>query len=81
MKKPLTTLTLGALAGPMLLPPGGGLVPNVDRCTPRVRKWRLRPGDVVVLCSDGLVEEGVFLEPRLGFGRSAQGRISRIPGA
>jgi serine/threonine protein phosphatase PrpC len=43
--------------------PGGRLVPCLDRCTPRVRRWRLRPGDVVVLCSDGLVEEGAFLEP------------------
>jgi serine/threonine protein phosphatase PrpC len=25
--------------------------------------WPLVPGDVVVLCSDGLVEEGMFLEP------------------
>jgi serine/threonine protein phosphatase PrpC len=42
---------------------GGRLVPCLDRCTPRVRRWRLRPGDVVVLCSDGLVEEGVYLDP------------------
>lgn len=41
----------------------GGLVPCLDRCTPCVRRWKLRPGDVVVLCSDGLVEEGVYLEP------------------
>ena len=36
---------------------------SVRRCTPHISRWRLLPGDVVVLCSDGLVEEGVFLEP------------------
>jgi protein phosphatase len=29
---------------------------------PRFSRWSLRSGDVVLLCSDGLVEEGVFLE-------------------
>jgi protein phosphatase len=32
-------------------------------CTPRVSTWRLLPGDFVVLCTDGLVEEGIFLDP------------------
>ena len=32
---------------------------------PSLTDWRLLPGDVVVLCSDGLVEEGAFLEPEL----------------
>ena len=35
----------------------------VEACTPRVSRWSLLPGDVVVLCTDGLVEEGFFLEP------------------
>jgi serine/threonine protein phosphatase PrpC len=43
--------------------PGGGLRACVGRCTPQVSRWRLLPGDVVVLCTDGLVEEGAFLEP------------------
>ncbi len=43
--------------------PGGRFVPCAERCRPRVSHWRLVPGDVVVLCTDGLVEEGVFLEP------------------
>jgi serine/threonine protein phosphatase PrpC len=30
---------------------------------PDVTRWPLQPGDVVVLCSDGLVEEGAFLDP------------------
>jgi len=35
-------------------------------CTlPSIAQWRLMPGDVIVLCSDGLVEEGAFLEPEL----------------
>jgi serine/threonine protein phosphatase PrpC len=32
-------------------------------CTPRVSRWPLLPGDVVVLCSDGLVDEGAALDP------------------
>jgi protein phosphatase len=34
-----------------------------DFSRPVMSSWPLLPGDVVVLCSDGLVEEGVFLEP------------------
>ncbi|MBI3409341.1 MAG: SpoIIE family protein phosphatase [Planctomycetes bacterium] len=30
---------------------------------PAVSRWPLLPGDIVILCSDGLVEEGAFLEP------------------
>lgn len=41
----------------------GQLVIMPESCTPRVSRWPLLPGDVVVLCSDGLVEEGFFLEP------------------
>jgi serine/threonine protein phosphatase PrpC len=28
---------------------------------PTITSWKLMPGDVVVLCSDGLIEEGLFL--------------------
>jgi protein phosphatase len=42
---------------------GGTLTVDADRAKPQVSQWRLLPGDVVVLCSDGLVEEGAFLEP------------------
>lgn len=41
----------------------GTLTINEHYCTPTVTTWTLVPGDVVVLCSDGLVDEGVFLEP------------------
>jgi serine/threonine protein phosphatase PrpC len=34
-----------------------------ESCTPKVSRWALEPGDILVLCSDGLVEEGFFLEP------------------
>jgi protein phosphatase len=40
-----------------------GVRPCVERTRPALSVWPLVPGDVVVLCSDGLVEEGVFLDP------------------
>jgi protein phosphatase len=42
---------------------GGALELCVHRGRPSVSHWPILPGDAVVLCSDGLVEEGVFLEP------------------
>jgi serine/threonine protein phosphatase PrpC len=39
----------------------GGLEVCVARTQPSLSHWRLLPGDVVVLCSDGVVEEGIFL--------------------
>jgi serine/threonine protein phosphatase PrpC len=47
---------------------------SVERSTPQVSRWRLLPGDVVVLCTDGLVEEGVFLSPADLAGLVAEGR-------
>ncbi|MFO0864988.1 MAG: protein phosphatase 2C domain-containing protein [Gemmataceae bacterium] len=34
-----------------------------DACQPTLSRWRFMPGDVLVFCTDGLVEEGAFLEP------------------
>ncbi len=34
-----------------------------DACQPTFSTWPLLPDDLVILCSDGLVEEGVFLHP------------------
>jgi serine/threonine protein phosphatase PrpC len=34
-----------------------------ESCVPTLSRWPLVPGDVVVLCTDGLIEEGFFLEP------------------
>ena len=42
----------------------GRMVCDPDRCRPQLSRWRLMPGQTVVLCTDGLVEERVFLEPR-----------------
>jgi serine/threonine protein phosphatase PrpC len=39
----------------------GSLEVSVARSRPKVGHWRLLPGDIVVLCSDGVVEEGLFL--------------------
>jgi len=33
------------------------------RCEPSLSHWKLVPGDCLILCSDGLVDEGVFLHP------------------
>jgi serine/threonine protein phosphatase PrpC len=43
--------------------PTGDLAVEEDRCRPALSRWPLLPGDVLVLCTDGLVEEGVFLNP------------------
>jgi len=43
--------------------PNGATATDVERSTPQIAHWPLRPGDVLVLCTDGLVEEGVFLGP------------------
>lgn len=36
-----------------------------DATTPALSRWPLVPGDVIVFCTDGLVEEGAFLEPEI----------------
>jgi serine/threonine protein phosphatase PrpC len=41
----------------------GRIVPRAEHNEPVFSTWKLRPGDVVLFCTDGLVEEGVFLEP------------------
>ena len=47
--------------------PQGKVAVLDDSCIPRITRWPLLPGDIVVLCSDGLVEEGAFLDqPALG---------------
>ncbi|MFO0877226.1 MAG: protein phosphatase 2C domain-containing protein [Gemmataceae bacterium] len=40
-----------------------GPVPDPERSQPTVRRWPLQPGDLVVLCTDGLVEAGAALSP------------------
>lgn len=41
----------------------GRLAAELDRARPQIGHWQIRPCDTFVLCSDGLVEERVFLEP------------------
>ena len=41
----------------------GQLVAELERARPQIGHWRIAPDDTFVLCSDGLVDEGVFLEP------------------
>jgi protein phosphatase len=41
----------------------GELTVNDKFSKPALSSWTLLPGDVVVLCTDGLIEEGLFLEP------------------
>jgi serine/threonine protein phosphatase PrpC len=43
--------------------PDGQLKVAEEHNRPTFSRWSLQPGDVVVMCSDGLVEEGLFLEP------------------
>lgn len=41
----------------------GALVADVERSMPAVGQWQVERGDIFVMCSDGLVEERIFLEP------------------
>jgi protein phosphatase len=43
--------------------PHDTLAIDLDHCRPTVTRWPLLPGDIIVLCTDGLVEEGQFLDP------------------
>ena len=41
----------------------GQLVADLERARPQLSLWPIKTGEIYVLCSDGLVEERVFLEP------------------
>jgi serine/threonine protein phosphatase PrpC len=56
-------LALCACLGVCEPAPGGGFRCAVERSTPQVTHWPLSSGQVVLLCTDGLIEEGAFLEP------------------
>lgn len=45
--------------------PNGEIAILSDSCLPSISDWPVVPGDIIVLCSDGLVEEGAFLEPEI----------------
>ncbi|MSQ94691.1 MAG: hypothetical protein EXR98_09050 [Gemmataceae bacterium] len=62
---------LGAMARSLRACVGGCTIgddgePSVlpESCTPKVTHWPIIPGDVIMLGTDGLVEEGFFLEPQ-----------------
>ena len=38
-------------------------VSDMERSSPQCSHWPVMCGDVVILCSDGLIEDGVFLDP------------------
>jgi serine/threonine protein phosphatase PrpC len=65
--------------------PFGGMRCSIERSAPQVTHWQLLPGDVVVFCTDGLVEAGAFLTPaevagcvRANPGDSAEGLAERL---
>src|SRR5262249_5386348 len=68
---PENVIEMGSLAGALRTCVGGvcarntegELVIDEDRSKLVVARWPLLPGDVVVICTDGLVEDRVFLEP------------------
>ena len=67
---PETVQGMGGLAKALRRCIGGCLVDSEgkpvileDSCRPTLGSWPLLPGDVLILCSDGLIEEGMFLEP------------------
>lgn len=39
------------------------LIVSTQRGRASLSRWILQPGDILILCSDGLVEEGAFLSP------------------
>ena len=43
--------------------PDGRLQVAAQYNEPRFSRWTVRPGEVIVVCTDGLVEEGLYLEP------------------
>jgi serine/threonine protein phosphatase PrpC len=36
---------------------------DLERCLPQIGRWPLVDGDILVVCSDGLIDEGIFLAP------------------
>lgn len=61
----LMTKALRKCIGGCELDADGRIDPASDASVPSVNEWSLLPGDTLILCSDGLVEEGAFLEPEI----------------
>jgi serine/threonine protein phosphatase PrpC len=61
---PVTRALRSCVGGVLYRSDTDELIVDEARCKLVVTRWQLLPGDVVILCSDGLVEEGAFLEPQ-----------------
>jgi serine/threonine protein phosphatase PrpC len=59
----LSGRSLRECVGGCIVTDTGELKPLPESGRPAFSSWPLLPGDVVVLCTDGLVEEGLFLDP------------------
>lgn len=58
-----TARALSRCLGGCTLGPQGDIVLPEEGHRPALTSWPLLPGDMVVLCTDGLVDEGMFLDP------------------
>ncbi len=55
--------SLRECVGGCIITPEGDVKPLPESARPALSAWPLQPGDILVLCTDGLVEEGIFLDP------------------
>jgi serine/threonine protein phosphatase PrpC len=60
---PVTRALRSCVGGVLYKSATDELVVDEARLRLAVTRWKLLPGETVILCSDGLVEEGAFLEP------------------
>jgi serine/threonine protein phosphatase PrpC len=66
---PEQVLRMGVVARALRTCVGGCTISNgeltvlAESCQPTVARWPIVPGDIIVLCTDGLIEESLFLEP------------------
>jgi protein phosphatase len=58
----LMSRALRECIGGCTVTPSGRVEVLDDSCIPSITRWPLLPGDILVLCSDGLVEPGAFLD-------------------
>jgi serine/threonine protein phosphatase PrpC len=61
----LLSKALRECVGGCTLDGNGQVTVQDDACVPTITHWPLLPGDIIVLCTDGLVEESAFLEPEV----------------
>jgi serine/threonine protein phosphatase PrpC len=60
---PVTRALRSCVGGVLYKSATDELVVDDSRLRLAVNRWKLLPGETVILCSDGLIEEGAFLEP------------------